>query len=67
MKFKGIEGIRSYNLMIETMKGNHRYMSIIGRLAQHLYVVSSTNLQLMPCAPGITLPPGDRGESAEPS
>jgi hypothetical protein len=51
MKFKGIEGIRSYNLMIETMKGNPRYISIIGGLAQHLYVVSSTNLQLMPCGP----------------
>jgi len=34
---------------------------IWGGLAQHLYVVSPTNLQLMPCAPGITLPPGDRG------
>jgi hypothetical protein len=37
-----------------------------GGLAQHLFVVSPTNLQLMPCIPGITLSPGDRGESAKP-
>jgi hypothetical protein len=38
----------------------------LGGLAQHLFVVSPTNLQLMPCVPSITLPLGDKGESAEP-
>jgi hypothetical protein len=37
-----------------------------GGLAQYLFVVSPTNLQLMPCVLGITLHPGDRGESAKP-
>jgi hypothetical protein len=37
-----------------------------GGLAQHLFVVSPTNLQLMPCILNITLPLGNSGESAEP-
>src|ERR1700730_12329209 len=37
--------------------------SSTGGLAQHLFALSPTNPQLMPCVPGITLPPGDRGES----
>ena len=45
---------------------SYLYLFITGGLAQHLFVVSPTNLQLMPCVPGITLPPRDRGESAEP-